>query len=273
MTALTLEQPDFTAIKAKQQAMWASGDYSRIGTSLQIVGETLAEEMNLPHGAKALDVAAGNGNVSLALARRGARVTSTDYVDALLERGQRRAAADGLDMAFRAADAEALPFADASFDGTASTFGVMFAPDQAKAAGELVRVTRPGGKIGLANWTPDGFIGQLLKTVGRHVPPPKGVHPPTRWGDEEWINAAFAADARYMALVRKHFVFRYASAEHFVDTFRTWYGPTQKAFLALDMAGQNALEADILALIARFDEGGGTMVVPSEYLEAVVIRR
>jgi ubiquinone/menaquinone biosynthesis C-methylase UbiE len=272
MTTTTIDKPDYAAIKAKQHSMWASGDYSKIGATLQIVGESLAEAMDLPYRSKALDVAAGNGNVGLALARRGAQVTSTDYVDELLERGRNRAVAEGLSMTFEVADAEALPYATAGFDGVASTFGVMFAPDQAKVASELARVTKRGGTLGLANWTPDGFIGQLLKTVGRHVPPPKGVDAPTRWGDRDWVEQTFAADAETMSFNKKFFVFRYASAKHFVDTFRTWYGPTHKAFLALDRNGQMALEADMLALIARFDRGGPTLNVPSEYLEAVISR-
>jgi SAM-dependent methyltransferase len=254
--------------------MWASGDYAKIGTTLQIVGETLAEAMKLPPGSKVLDVAAGNGNVSLAMARRWCQVTSTDYVEALLGRGRMRADAEGLEIEFRVADAEALPFAAESFDGVVSTFGVMFAPDQARAAAEMVRVTRSGGKIGVANWTPEGFIGQLLKTVGRHVPPPKGVFPPSRWGSRDWIEGTFACKARAMALETRSFMFRYPSPDHFVDFFHTWYGPTHKAFAALDRAGQARLEEDILELIARFNEAGdGTMVVSSEYLETIVIRR
>ena len=170
--------PDLSAVKTRQQGAWSSGDYATVGTTLQIVGETLCEALDLRAGQKVLDVAAGNGNVTLAAARRWCEVVSTDYVPALLERGRERAAAERLAIEFREADAEALPFADASFDAVVSTFGVMFTADQDKAAAELVRVCKPGGKIGLANWTPDGFIGQLFKTIGKYMPPPAGVKSP-----------------------------------------------------------------------------------------------
>src|SRR6187401_266333 len=158
-------RPDFAAIKQKQQATWASGDFAVVGTTLQIVGESLAEAIDIRAGERVLDVAAGNGNATLAAARRFARVTSTDYVPALLERGRRRAEADGLDVTFEVADAEALPYPDAGFDVVLSTFGVMFAPDHEQAAAEMMRVCRPGGRIGLASWTPAGFVGQLFRVV------------------------------------------------------------------------------------------------------------
>lgn len=176
--------PDYAAIKQRQQATWAAGDYAIVGTTLQIVGERLCEAMDMRAGTRVLDVAAGNGNATLAAARRFADVTSTDYVEALLERGKERAAAEHLAVTFQVADAEALPFADGSFDAAVSTFGVMFTPNQNKSASELSRVVRKGGTIGLANWTPDGFIGQLFKTIGQHVPPPAGVKSPALWGTE-----------------------------------------------------------------------------------------
>lgn len=265
--------PDFAAIKGRQQAAWASGDYSRIGVTLQIVGETLAEAMDLPAGASVLDVAAGNGNVSLALARRGAAVVSTDYVPALLERGRRRAEADGLAIAFQVADAEALPFADGSFDAVASTFGVMFAPDQDRAAAEMMRVCRPGGRIGLANWTPDSFIGEVFRTLGRHLPPPAGLKPPSRWGDRAWIDQTFGPAAASMAFTPKTFVFRYGSPQEFLEEFRRYYGPIHKAFLALDEQGQQGLERELAAATARFNTAtDGTVRLPSEYAEIVIAR-
>lgn len=265
--------PDFAAIKSRQQAAWASGDYARIGVTLQIVGERLAETMDLPAGATALDVAAGNGNVTLALARRGVDVVSTDYVGALLQRGRARAEAEGLPAMFREADAEALPFADGAFHAVASTFGVMFAPDQETAAKELVRVTRSGGRIGLANWTPGGFIGELFRLIGRHVPPPPGVEPPSRWGDRAWIEATFGPSAAEIAFETRQFVFRYASPRTGLDEFRTFYGPVLKAFAALDAEGQAALARDFLALVSRFDTAiDGTMRVPSDYAEIVVTK-
>ena len=265
---------DFTAVKTRQQAAWASGDYAVIGTTLQIVGEQLAEACELRWDEHVLDVAAGNGNATLAAARRGARVTSTDYVPALLERGEQRARAEGLDVAFQAADAEALPFADASFDAVLSSFGVMFSPDQPKAAAELARVCRPGGRIGLANWTPEGFIGQVFKTLGRHVPPPPGVQPPSRWGVEAHLHALFGDSAAAIAVTRRMFNFRYRSAAHFIDVFRTWYGPIHKAFAALPADAGAALERDLTELLDGLNRAEpGALVVPSEYLEVIVTRR
>jgi len=265
---------DLDALKAKQQAAWSSGDYALIGTTLQIVGEQLCETLDLRSGAKVLDVAAGNGNVTLAAARRWCEVTSTDYVPALLERGRARAAAEGLKVEFREADAEQLPFADASFDAVVSTFGVMFAPDQERCAAEMLRVCKRGGKIGLANWTPEGFIGQMFKTMGKYIAPPAGVKPPPLWGSPARLNELFDAQLSTLHWVKRDFVFRYRSPAHWVEVFRTWYGPVHKAFASLDAAKQAALEADLLALVERFNRSGdATMVVPSEYLEIVVTRK
>jgi len=266
--------PDLAAVKAKQHAAWSSGDFAVIGTTLQIVGEQLCEALDLRSGQAVLDVAAGNGNATLAAARRFASVTSTDYVHALLERGRARAAAEGLPVTFREADAENLPFADGSFDIVMSTYGVMFTPDQEQAARELMRVCRSGGKIGLANWTPDGFIGALFKVIGAYLPPPAGVKSPALWGTEARLRELFGPSARSIAATPRDFMFRYHSAEHWVEIFRTYYGPTHKAFLALDQDKQRALERDLHALIARFDRGGGTgMVVPATYLEIVIEKK
>ncbi|WP_223437826.1 MULTISPECIES: class I SAM-dependent methyltransferase [unclassified Pseudomonas] len=265
---------DLTALKNRQMAAWASGDYAVIGTTLQIVGEQLAEACDLLCDERVLDVAAGNGNATLAAARRGARVTSTDYVAALLERGEDRARAERLEVTFQVADAEALPFEDGSFDAVLSTFGVMFAPDQAKAAAELARVCRPGGRIGLANWTPEGFVGQMFKTLGRHMPPPPGAQPPSNWGSEAWLHKHFDEREFLLQVTRRFFNFRYRSAAHFIDTFRTWYGPVHKAFAALPPEGAQALEGDLAELINRLNRTGEkSLVVPSEYLEVVITRR
>jgi SAM-dependent methyltransferase len=264
---------DLAALKARQQAAWASGDFAVIGTTLQIVGEQLCEAVDLGAGERVLDVAAGNGNATLAAARRFAEVTSTDYVPALLERGRARAEAARLPVEFQVADAEALPFPDAGFDVVLSSFGVMFTADQPRAAAELLRVCRPGGRIGLANWTPEGFIGQLFRVIGRHLPPPAGAPSPAFWGTHAGLQALFGAEARGIVATERDFVFRYRSAAHWMEVFRTWYGPVLKAFAALDAAGQAALEADILALLARFDRGGGSLRVPAAYLEVVVTRR
>jgi len=267
-------RPDLAAVKTRQQGAWSSGDYAVVGTTLQIVGEDLCEALDLRAGQKVLDVAAGNGNVSLAAARRWCDVTSTDYVPALLERGRQRAAAERLKIEFQEADAEALPFADGTFDVVVSTFGVMFTPDQEKAAGELARVCRPGGKIGLANWTPEGFIGQLFKTLGQHMPPPAGVKSPAMWGKRERMTELFGSAASAIQAEPRAFAFRYRSPLHFLDVFRNYYGPLLKAFDALEPAKQAALHADIMSLIARFNRSGDdTMIVPSEYLEIVITKR
>jgi len=265
---------DLAAAKARQHAAWSSGDYAVVGTTLQIVGESLCEALDVRAGQSVLDVAAGNGNVSLAAARRGCEVLATDYVAALLDRAAERAAAERLPLATRVADAEELPFDGGSFDAVVSTFGVMFTPNQPRAAAELLRVCRPGGKIGLANWTPQGFIGQLFRTIGSHLPPPPGVLSPARWGTPEFIREQFEPQAAAIELQERHFNFRYRSAEHFLEVFRNFYGPTLKAFAALDDAGKEKLAADIIALVGRFNRSGdGTMVVPSEYLEVVVVKR
>ncbi|HRO59504.1 MAG TPA: methyltransferase domain-containing protein [Burkholderiaceae bacterium] len=266
--------PDFAAIKTRQRAAWSSGNYAVIGTTLQIVGEQLCEALDVRAGQKVLDVAAGNGNVSLAAARRGCEVLATDYVPALLARLRERASADELDVETREADAEALPFADHGFDAVTSSFGVMFTPDQERAAGELVRVCRRGGKIGLANWTPEGFIGQVFKTIGKHVQPPAGARSPALWGTRDRLTELFDAEAASIVTAQRHFTFRYRSPEHWVKVFRTWYGPMLKAFAALDASGQAALERELIALIGRFDRAGdGTMVAPAEYLEVVITLR
>lgn len=264
--------PDYAAIKVRQNAAWASGDYARIGTTLQIVGETLAEAMDLVPGARVLDVAAGNGNATLAFARRWCDVTSTDYVPGLLDRGRARAEAEALPVVFREADAEALPFLDGAFDAVVSTFGVMFTPNQARAADELVRVCRSGGRIGMANWTPGGFIGQVFRTLGGFVPPPAGVASPALWGDAAWLRETFAGHA--VSVQERAFMFRYADPQAFVTFFRAWYGPVHKAFLALDEDGQRGLERALLDTIARFNTAtDGTMRVPSAYAEVVIDRR
>jgi 2-polyprenyl-3-methyl-5-hydroxy-6-metoxy-1,4-benzoquinol methylase len=262
--------PDYTAIKQKQQATWASGNYAVVGTTLQIVGETLCEALDLRAGERVLDVAAGNGNVSLAAARRHTDVTSTDYVPQLLEVAKGRAEAEGLTITFKEADAENLPFADASFDVAVSTFGIMFTPNQAQSASEIARVVRKGGRIGLANWTPESYIGQLFKTIGKHVPPPAGVQSPSLWGSEARLKELFPGHG--ISTSRRIFNFRYKSAAHWLEVFRTYYGPTHRAFAALDAAGQAALAAEITALLTKMNRGGdNSLVVPSDYLEAIII--
>jgi SAM-dependent methyltransferase len=265
---------DWGAVKTRQQAAWAAGDYAVVGTTLQIVGETLCEALDLRAGQSVLDVAAGNGNATLAAARRWCDVTSTDYVPSLLASGRRRAEAEGHVVTFREADAERLPFADASFDAVVSTFGVMFTPDQEQAARELARVCRPGGLIGLANWTPDSFIGQLFKLIGRYVPPAAGLSSPALWGTEARIDELFHARVQRVRVARREFVFRYRSPLHWIEVFRTYYGPLTKAFGALDVERQADLTRDLLALLeARNRATDRALVLPSEYLEVVIERR
>ena len=266
--------PDYATIKQRQQATWASGDFAIIGVTLQIVGETLAEAADIQAGERVLDVAAGNGNATLAAARRFAEVTSTDYVPALLDKGRVRAAAEGLQVNFQTADAEDLPFPDGSFDVAVSTFGAMFTPDHTRPAREMLRVVRNGGRIGLANWTPEGFIGQLFKVIGAYIPAPAGLKSPALWGTEPHIVELFGTQAADIRTVRKNFNFRYRSPAHWLQIFRDFYGPTHKAFAALDGAGQNALEKDITALLNRCNTAGdASLVVPAEYLEVVVTKR
>jgi SAM-dependent methyltransferase len=266
--------PDFAAAKTRSHALWSSGDYAVIGVTLQIVGESLAEAADVRAGERALDVACGNGNAALAAARRFARVTAIDYVPALLERARSRASAEGLELELREADAEALPFPDQAFDVVLSTFGVMFTPHQARAASELLRVCRRGGRLALACWTPDGFVGEMLRTVGRHLPPPApGLASPARWGTRTGLDALLGPYVHPVSIEERTFTFRYRSAAHFVEVFRGFYGPVHRAYAALPPDGQAALTADLTALLERHDTGrGGGLVVPGTYLEAVVTR-
>lgn len=266
--------PDLTKIKQRQQTTWSSGDFAVIGVTLQIVGELLAEAADVKAGEHVVDVAAGNGNATLAAARRFAHVMSTDYVGELLEKGRIRAEAEGLRVSYRNADAENLPFADGCFDVALSTFGAMFTPDHARPAREMLRVVRSGGRIGLANWTPEGFIGQLFKVVGSHVPPPAGLKSPALWGTEPHIVELFGKDAVDIRTTRRHFNFRYRSAAHWIQVFRDFYGPVHMAFKALDAAGQQVLKKDITALLDRWNVAGPDfLVVPAEYLEVVIVKK
>jgi SAM-dependent methyltransferase len=265
---------DFSAIKQRQQTTWASGNYGSIGTRLQIVGEQLAEALDLRSDERVLDVAAGNGNATLAAARRFAYVISTDYVPELLRQGAERAGANGLEVQFQVADAEDLPFADGSFDVVISTFGVMFTPDHASAARELKRVVRSGGRIGMANWTPDGFLGDLFRVIGAHVPPPAGLQSPMLWGSEPCIVELFGPEATDIRCTRRIYNFRYRSPAHWIEVFRIFYGPMHKAYAALDGDHQACLTADLTALLERYNVAGpGSLVVPGEYLEVVITKK
>jgi len=265
---------DLEAVKARQRVTWGSGDFAVVGTTLQLVGESLCEAADVAAGSRVLDVACGNGNATLAAARRFCVTVGVDYVPALMARAQERAQAERLAVEFVEGDAEALPFPAESFDTVLSTFGVMFAPNHARAANELLRVTVKGGRIALASWTAEGFLGAFFKTVANRVPPPAGMPSPFAWGNEEKLAALFGEGARVVRAERKQFVMRYRSAEHFIEVFRTYYGPTLQAFRALDEHGQAELSKDLVELLTRHDRGGGrALAVPAEYLEIVLEKR
>jgi ubiquinone/menaquinone biosynthesis C-methylase UbiE len=266
--------PDLEAIKQRQQQAWATGDFAVVAARIVLVAEQLCDSADLHAGWRVLDVATGSGNAAIAAARLGCTVVGIDYVPALLERGRRRAAAEGLAVELIEADAESLPFADASFDAVTSVFGAMFAPDHARAAAELVRVCRPGGTIALASWTPDGFIGELFRTMAAHVPPPAGLQSPMLWGTEAHLRELFGEKIASLEVTERTFTFRFPSAEHFVTFFRLWYGPTAKAFAALDGAARNALEDDLIELVRRYDRlGTDATAIPATYTEAVAVTR
>lgn len=268
------ETADLGVVKERQQRTWSAGDYTRVGNPLVLMGENLVEAADVRSGQKVLDVATGSGNTALSAARRFCETTGVDYVPDLIERARQRAAVEGLEAAFDVGDAEKLPYPDASFDVVLSTIGVMFAPDQDRAASELLRVCRPGGRIGLANWTPDSFVGALLRTVGKHVPPPPGVKPPLLWGTEERLRELLGDGLSSLDVARRSHAFRYPSAGHFIEHFRSYYGPMKKAFESLDPSEAEALESDLRKLLADWNASGDeTIVLPSEYLEVVAVRR
>lgn len=274
MNIQATQNPDYAAIKIKQNMAWGSGNYAKVGVTLQQTGEALAETLDMAPDSTVLDVAAGNGNATLAFARRFCDVTSTDYVQSLLDGGAERANAEGLKVNFQIADAENIPFSSEMFDAAVSTFGVMFTPDQKKSSSEMMRVVKSGGKIGLANWTPESFIGQLFKTLGKHVAPPLGVNSPALWGNQEWIDETFGKEGQIASFKLKNFIFRSHSPEYFVDYWREFYGPIHKAFMALDDIGQAALRYDIIELLAEFNTAtDGTIRVPSEYAEIMIIKK
>jgi ubiquinone/menaquinone biosynthesis C-methylase UbiE len=268
----TTAPPDLTAVKTRQRQTWSAGDYAVVGATLQIVGEQLCEAADLRPGQRVLDVATGNGGTAIAAARRFCDVTGADYVPSLLDRARERARAEQFTIAFDEADAENLPYDDATFDTVLSTFGVMFTADQPRAAAELLRVCRPGGAIAMANWTPDGFIGQVFKAIGAHNPPPAGVASPLLWGTEPHLRTLFGAGIVDLHAVTRNFVFRYRSAAHFLDVFRTFYGPMKKAFEALDVSARDALATDLLQLLTERNTSREHLIIPGAYLEVVATR-
>jgi ubiquinone/menaquinone biosynthesis C-methylase UbiE len=275
MTSTIASTPDFAAVKERQQAAWSSGDFHAVATRIALTADSLVDTADLQAGWRVLDVATGSGNAAIAAARLGCVAVGVDYVPSLLDRGRIRAVAEGLDLELVEGDAEDIPFPDASFDAVTSVFGSMFAPNHAKAAAELLRVCRPGGTIALASWTPDGFIGELFRTVAGHVPPPAGVPSPMLWGTEAHLRELFGEGISSLEVEERTFTFRFRSAEEFVSFFREWYGPTLKAFAALEGEAQQALQRDLIELVRRFDRlgGGGAVAIPSTYIEAVAAAR
>jgi SAM-dependent methyltransferase len=263
---------DYAAVKRRQQATWATGDFGIIGSRLVIVSELLCEAADVRTGWRVLDVACGHGNTALGAARRGAITTGLDFVPALLDRARERAAAERLEIEWREGDAEALPFADGEFDAVLSTFGVMFAPDQPRAAAELARVCRAGGRIGLASWTPDSMAGEMFRILSRYVPPPPGLTPPSHWGTPEGVEALLGARCAVVHAERRAFVMRFASPEHWLEVFRNWFGPVRAAFEALDPGRQDELARELVLHLRRHDRSGGeSLVAPMHYLEVVAV--
>jgi SAM-dependent methyltransferase len=272
--AVSEPAPDFAAVKRRQQATWASGDFSVVASRIVFQAEHLCETADVQAGWRVLDVATGSGNAAIAAARRGCEAVGIDYVPALLRRARERAATEGLDVQFAVADAENLQFPDDSFDAVLSIYGIMFAPDHRRAAGEAARVCRPGGRIALASWTPDGFIGETFRIFSRHLPPAPGLQPPVRWGDEDYLGSLFGDSAASITSRRRTAVFRFRSAEENVDFFRTYYGPTLRAFECLAPAARESFRDDLVALARRYDrnDGDGPIAITADYLESVIVR-
>jgi SAM-dependent methyltransferase len=266
--------PDLAEVTARQRQVWSTGDYSVIANLIHPVSERLVDDADLHAGWRVLDVATGSGNAAIAAARLGAEAVGIDYVPALLERARERVAAERLDVRLAEADAHSLPFGDGEFDAVTSVFGVMFAPHHRRAAAELLRVTRPGGRIALASWTPDSFIGELFRTVSAHVPPPPGVPSPMLWGTEEHLYRLLGDHVEGLTVTERTFTFRFPSPEEFVTFFRLWYGPTLKAFAALNEIASDALESDLVELATQVDRlGGDAVAIPATYIEALATRR
>jgi SAM-dependent methyltransferase len=269
------ETPDYAAMTQAQQSTWSEGDFAMVANIVLYGAETLAESLQILPGEKVLDVACGSGNAALAAARRAwGNTTGADFVPALLERGRERAAAERLDIEFVEADAQELPFPDASFDVTMSIFGVMFAPDQEKAAGELLRVTKPGGRIGVASWCPDGGLQGLFGAVVKHTGgPPPGATPPVLWGTEERVRELLGDGVSEISFQRRPSRQTFFSADHYIDFFRSYFGPIKMAYDKVGAEGEEALTADLRTWLAEENVAGDkAMVIEPEYLEVIATR-
>lgn len=265
---------DPKAVKARQQKVWATGDFAMIGWNTVFPGELLCETVDLRAGQRVLDVATGSGNTALSAARRNCDAVGIDYVEALIERARERAAAERLAARFEVGDCEELAFPDSSFDVVLSVFGSMFAPRQEQAAAELLRVCRPGGKIGLTNWTPDGFWGQTFALQARYVAPPPGLRPAPEWGTEARLRELFGAAVVSIEIGRRSALFRYRSNQHWIDVFRTHFGPIMATLAALDDDQRRAYLTDLDGILTRFDRAqDGTLLVSADYLEVVMVKR
>lgn len=268
------DSPDFSAVTQVQQGIWSKGDFSVIANLVYFPSERLAETLRILPGEHVLDVASGSGNAAIAAARRSwGNVISSDYVPALLERGRERAAAERLGVEFVEADAQDLPFDDASFDVVTSIFGAMFAPDQQRTADELLRVVKPGGRIGMGNWTPDGAVGEMFGTISKHAPPPPGVPSPLLWGTEEHVRELFGERISDLRTERRVSRQGFLSADHYIETFRRYFGPTETAYERVGSEGEQALTEDLRAMLEEANTGGErAMVLEAEYLELVATR-
>jgi len=265
---------DFGTFKARQQQAWNTGDFTMIARVSVLAGELLCEALDLRAGQHVLDVATGSGNTALAAARRGCEVTGLDWAPLLLERGRERVAAERLPVTFREGDVEQLPFPDATFDAVLSTAGVMYATDQEQTARELLRVCRPRGKIGLANFTPGSFNAEFSRVLQRYVPPPAGLPSAFRWGTEAGVLELFREAITALQVTPRAVIFRYRSVQEWLEVWRTCLGPLQQTFLRLDALGKKGLTDDLVALVQRYNRSGdATLVVPSAYLEVVATKR
>ncbi|MGV1049541.1 MAG: class I SAM-dependent methyltransferase [Solirubrobacterales bacterium] len=268
------DAPDLRAVTQVQQKTWSEGDFAMVANLVYFPSERLAEALDIVPDERILDVACGSGNAALAAARRAwGNTVGADFVPALLERGRERAAAERLEIEFVEADAQDLPFEEASFDVTTSVFGAMFAPDQERTAAELLRVTKPGGRIGMANWTPGGSVGGMFVTIAKHAPPPPGINPPLLWGTEERLRELFGDQISDLRIERRISRQPFRSPSHYIEFFRRYFGPAKMAFERVGADGEQALEDDLREYLEAHNTAGDrALVLEAEYLEVIATR-